>query len=42
MPTYGIKEIPFHIENGKVNGFTLSVADFIEYTPYEFVRAIRN
>jgi hypothetical protein len=37
-PTMGIKEIPFKIEQGKVNGLTLRVADFVEFTPYEFVR----
>ncbi|MCI0751906.1 MAG: serine hydrolase [Flammeovirgaceae bacterium] len=38
IPTYGIKEIPFHVKDGKVSGFTLRVADFVEFTPYEFVR----
>jgi CubicO group peptidase (beta-lactamase class C family) len=37
-PTMGIKEIPFRIEQGKVTGLTLRVADFVEFTPYEFVR----
>lgn len=37
-PTMGIKEIPFKIENGKVVGLTLRVADFVEFTPYEFMR----
>ena len=37
-PTMGMKEIPFKIENGKVTGLTLRVADFVEFTPYEFVR----
>jgi len=35
-PTFGIVEIPFKIENDKVTGLTLRVADFIEFTPYEF------
>ena len=35
-PTFGITEIPFKIENNKVIGATLNVADFIEYTPYNF------
>jgi CubicO group peptidase (beta-lactamase class C family) len=38
VPTYGIKEIPFHVENAKVMGLTLAVADFVEFTPYEFLK----
>ena len=38
IPTYGIVEIPFNIENDKVTGLTLKVADYIEFTPYEFVK----
>lgn len=37
-PTMGIKEIPFKIENGKVTGLTLRVADFVEFLPYEFAK----
>ena len=37
-PTMGIVEIPFNIENEKVNGLTLRVADFVEFTPYIFVK----
>jgi len=37
-PSMGIKEIPFKIDDGEVIGFTLHVADFVEYTPYEFVK----
>ncbi len=37
-PTFGIVEIPFRIENESVTGLTLRVADFVEFTPYEFVR----
>jgi hypothetical protein len=37
-PTMGIREIPFKVEQGKVTGVTISVADFVEFTPYEFVR----
>jgi CubicO group peptidase (beta-lactamase class C family) len=36
MPIMGTVEIPFKIENNKVIGLTLSVDDFIEFTPYEF------
>ncbi len=39
IPTYGVKEIPFKVEGGKVTGLTLRVADFVEFTPYEFVRS---
>lgn len=35
---YGIKEWPFTIENGKVKSATVTVADFVEFTPYEFVK----
>lgn len=35
-PTYGVKVIPFEIENGVVKSLTLSVDDFIEFTKYEF------
>ena len=35
-PTFGIVEIPFKIENNKIIGLTLRVADFVEFTPYEF------
>lgn len=36
--TMGIREIPFTLENGKVTGLTLTVADWLEFTPYQFVR----
>lgn len=38
-PALGRKVIPFTIENGKVKSLTLRVADFVEFTPYEFVKA---
>jgi CubicO group peptidase (beta-lactamase class C family) len=37
-PMWGIKVFPFVVENGKVKSFTLSVADFLESTTYEFVK----
>jgi hypothetical protein len=37
-PTYGIKTFPFYVKDGKVTGFTLTVNDFVEFTPYEFVK----
>jgi CubicO group peptidase (beta-lactamase class C family) len=37
-PTMGIVEIPFKTENEKVTGLTLHVADFVEFTPYVFVK----
>lgn len=37
-PLYGIKEWPFTIENGKVKSVTVTVADFVEFTPYEFYK----
>lgn len=36
--TMGRKIIPFAMKNNKATGFTLTVADFVEFTPYEFVR----
>ncbi len=37
-PCFGIKVIPFKIENNKIKSFTLYVADFVEFTTYEFVK----
>lgn len=37
-PTYGIKVWDFKIENKKVKSLTLRVADFLEFTEYEFVK----
>jgi hypothetical protein len=37
-PVWGIKVFPFRIEDGKVKSFTLSVADFLEFTTYDFVK----
>jgi hypothetical protein len=37
-PCFGIKVIPFIIENNKVKSFTLYVADFVEFTNYEFIK----
>jgi CubicO group peptidase (beta-lactamase class C family) len=37
-PLYGIKEWPFTTANGKVRSVTVTVADFVEFTPYEFYR----
>jgi CubicO group peptidase (beta-lactamase class C family) len=34
----GIKVWPFELKNGKIVGFTLTVNDFLEFTPYEFVK----
>jgi CubicO group peptidase (beta-lactamase class C family) len=35
---WGVKVFPFVIEDKKVKSFTLSVADFIEFTTYEFLK----
>jgi CubicO group peptidase (beta-lactamase class C family) len=35
-PLYGIKEWPFVTANGKVRSVTVTMADFVEFTPYEF------
>ncbi len=37
-PLWGIKVFPFVIEDGKARSFTLSVADFLEFTTYEFIK----
>lgn len=37
-PTFGKAVFPFKVENGKVTGVTVKVADFVEYNPYEFVK----
>ena len=37
-PIMGIKEIPFTVEGGKVRSVTVTVDDFVEFTPYEFVK----
>jgi CubicO group peptidase (beta-lactamase class C family) len=37
-PTFGIKVLPFSVDNGKVKSVTVSVADFVEFTPYEFYK----
>ncbi|HNW89756.1 MAG TPA: serine hydrolase [Bacteroidales bacterium] len=38
QPLFGIKVFPFVIDQGKVRSFTLSVADFLEYTTYSFTK----
>jgi CubicO group peptidase (beta-lactamase class C family) len=35
-PMWGIKTFPFVIEDKEVKSFTLSVADFLEFTTYDF------
>lgn len=35
---FGIVEVPFVVDNGRVQQFTLKVADYIERTPYKFVK----
>jgi CubicO group peptidase (beta-lactamase class C family) len=37
-PIYGIKVWPFTIQDGKVKSVTVTVADFVEFTPYEFIK----
>ena len=37
-PIYGVKVLPFTVENGKVKSLTVRVADFVEFTPYEFMK----
>lgn len=37
-PLYGRKVWPFIVTNGKVKSVTVTVADFVEFTPYEFIK----
>jgi len=37
-PEFGTAVFPFNVVDGKVKGVTVKVADFVEYTPYEFVK----
>ncbi len=37
-PIFSKAVFPFKVENGKVTGVTVKVADFVEYNPYEFVK----
>ena len=37
-PLFGVKVLPFTVENGKVKSLTVRVADFVEFTPYEFIK----
>ena len=35
-PTLGKAVFPFAVQNGKVTGVRVKVADFVEYNPYDF------
>ena len=37
-PLYGKNIWPFNIQDGKVKKVTVTVADFVEFTPYEFIK----
>ena len=37
-PIMGIKVWPFRVEGNKVKLVTVTVADFVEFLPYEFVK----
>ncbi len=37
-PVFGKAVFPFRVQNGKVTGLTVKVADFVEMAPYEFTR----
>jgi CubicO group peptidase (beta-lactamase class C family) len=37
-PVFGIRTIPFVVENQQVKSFQLRVADFVEFTEYNFVK----
>ncbi|HEV7781131.1 MAG TPA: serine hydrolase [Chitinophagaceae bacterium] len=37
-PLYGMKKLEFVVDNNRVRSLTVRVADFVEFTPYEFVK----
>ena len=37
-PEFGTAVFPFKVVDGKVKGVTVKVADFVEYTAYEFIK----
>ena len=37
-PLYGMKKLEFTVAGNKVKSLTVKVADFVEFTPYEFVK----
>ena len=37
-PLYGMKKLEFTVANKKVKSLTVKVADFVEFTPYEFIK----
>lgn len=37
-PLYGMKKLEFTVDGDKVKSLTVRVADFVEFTPYEFVK----
>lgn len=37
-PLYGMKKLEFTVAGNKVKSITVKVADFVEFTPYEFVK----
>jgi CubicO group peptidase (beta-lactamase class C family) len=37
-PLFGMKKLEFTVENNKVKSLLVRVADFVEFTPYEFVK----
>lgn len=37
-PLYGMKKLEFTVAGNKVKSLTVRVADFVEFTPYEFVK----
>jgi hypothetical protein len=37
-PLYGMKKLEFTVTGTKVKSLTVRVADFVEFTPYEFIK----
>ena len=37
-PLYGMKKLEFVSEGNQVKSITVKVADFVEFTPYEFIK----
>lgn len=40
--SYGVKETPFEVKDGKVESVTITVNDFIDYLPYTFKKELQK
>ncbi len=37
-PLYGRQKLQFTVKGNKVKALTVTVSDFVEFTPYEFIK----